>query len=139
MRGRAVLPALLLAWPAAAETPYEKVRPVFDGDTTVAAETIDFPKEGDSVKALVVTMAEGEQTAWHEHGAPLFGYILEGEITVEYEGLGERVYREGDGFLEAMAVPHQGRNSGEGRARVLAIFLMGDGGKPTLPADPPAE
>ncbi|MCX2723093.1 cupin domain-containing protein [Roseibium salinum] len=121
----------------AAETPYDKVEEVFSGDKTVAGETVPFPQENPSVKAMVVTMEPGEATEWHQHHAPLFAYVLEGEITVTYEEIGKKVYREGDGMLEALKVTHRGENTGEGRARILTVFLLGDGGTPTVLEDAP--
>ncbi|MEP3047553.1 MAG: cupin domain-containing protein [Roseibium sp.] len=121
----------------AAQTPYDKVREVFSGDKTVAGETVRFPQNNPSVRSLVVTMAPGEETEWHQHHAPLFAYILEGEITVTYEGIGKKIYRQGEGLLEAMDVTHRGKNTGEGQARILAVFLLGDDGKATVPEDAP--
>ncbi|WP_208986067.1 cupin domain-containing protein [Labrenzia sp. OB1] len=115
-----------------AKPPYSKVDEVFSGDETVAGEKVVFPQDNPSIKALVVTMAPGEQTDWHQHHAPLFAYILEGEITVTYEELGKKVYRQGEGLLEAMDLTHRGENTGTGPARILAVFLLGDGGKPTV-------
>lgn len=115
-----------------AKTPYDKVREVFSGDKTVAGETVRFPQENPSVRSLVVTMAPGEATDWHQHHAPLFAYILEGEIIVTYEGIGKKIYRKGEGLLEAMNVTHRGVNTGDGTVRILAVFLLGDDGKATV-------
>jgi len=122
---------------ASAETPYRKVLDVFTGDTTIAGEKVAFPVNDPGVKSLIVTMAPGEKTAWHRHGTPLYAYILEGELTVTYEGIGERHYKPGDGFLEAMHVTHQGHNTGTGPVRILAVFLTGDGNEPTIPEKAP--
>ncbi|MEO9526365.1 cupin domain-containing protein [Roseibium sp.] len=117
---------------AASSTPYEKVVEIFAGDETVAGEKVAFPKQNPSVRAIEITMAPGEVTAWHQHHAPLFAYILEGEITVTYEEIGKKVYREGEGILEAMDVTHRGENTGAVPAKILAVFLLGDEGKPTV-------
>ena len=117
---------------AAANSPYAKVVEVFTGDTTIAGEKVSFPKGNPGIKSVVVTMAPGEKTAWHRHGTPLYAYILEGELTVTYQGLGDRHYSKGDGFLEAMQVAQQGYNPGLGPVRILAVFLTGDGGQPTI-------
>lgn len=116
---------------------YDKVREVFAGDLTVAGEKIVLPEGNQSVKAIVVTMEPGEVTGWHTHGAPLFAYVLEGEITVTYDGIGKKLFREGDGLLEAMSVTHRGENTGEGPARILAVFLLGDNSKAVVAEDPP--
>jgi len=114
---------------AAAKTPYEKTRDVFSGDLTVAGEKVTFPKENPSVRAIEITMGPGEVTGWHQHHTPLFAYVLEGEITVTYEEIGKKVYRKGDGLLEAMNVTHRGENTGAKPAKILAVFLLGDDGK----------
>jgi quercetin dioxygenase-like cupin family protein len=114
------------------KTPYKKVEEVFSGNATIAGEPLVFPADNPSVKSLIVTMEPGEKTAWHQHGVPLYAYILEGEITVTYEGIGKKVYTAGTGLLEAMHVTHQGHNTGDAPVRILAVFLMGDGGKPTI-------
>lgn len=122
---------------AAAKTPYQKVRKVYSGDTTAAGEPVAFPQTDPSVLAEEITMAPGEVTGWHQHHAPLFAYVLEGEITVTYEEVGKKVYRAGDGFLEAMDVTHRGRNTGDGPVRILAVYLLGDGGQPVVVEDAP--
>lgn len=122
---------------AAAKTPYEKVREVFAGDLTVADEKVSFPQNNASVHAIEITMEPGEVTGWHQHHAPLFAYILEGEITVTYEEIGKKVYSAGDGLLEAMDVTHRGENTGDAPAKILAVFLLGDDGKATVAEDAP--
>ena len=122
---------------APADTPYDEVVDVFSGDTTIAGEKVTFPQENPSVKSLIVTLVPDERTGWHRHGTPLFAYILQGELTVTYEGIGKRLYKEGDGLLEAMNVTHQGHNTGDEPVRILAVFLLGDDDKPTIPEDAP--
>jgi quercetin dioxygenase-like cupin family protein len=95
---------------------------------TVLGQTISYPTGAPAkVTAAIVTMLPGEQTGWHKHDVPMFGYILEGEITVDYGAAGTRVYRTGDALMEAIDVAHNGRNTGDGNARVLAVFMGADG------------
>ncbi|WP_281927064.1 cupin domain-containing protein [Roseibium album] len=116
---------------------YDKVRQVYAGDLTVAGEKVVFPEGNQSVKALEITMEPGEVTGWHKHGAPLFAYMLEGEITVTYDGIGKKLYRQGEGLLEAMNVTHRGENTGDGPARILAVFLLGDNSHAVVAEEPP--
>jgi quercetin dioxygenase-like cupin family protein len=53
--------------------------------------------------------------------------MLEGEITVDYGAKGTRTYRKGDALIEAIDVLHNGRNTGSGVARVLAVFMGAEG------------
>ena len=106
---------------------------VVSSGTTIAGETIAYPADQPTlVTAAIVTLQPGQETGWHIHGVPVFGYILEGELTVDYGELGPRVYRQGDGFLEAISFRHNGRNDGSGPVRVLAVFMGGEASTNTI-------
>ena len=95
---------------------------------TVLEQPIVYPTEGPAkVAAAIVTMQPGEETGWHQHDVPMFGYVLEGEVTVDYGAGGARVYRQGDALVEAIDVPHNGRNTGKGEARILSVFIGAEG------------
>ena len=79
--------------------------------------------------SAIVVMAPGERTILHRHGVPLFAYMLEGELTVDYGAHGTRVYRQGDSFMEAMNVSHAGRNTGTTTVRILAVYMGAEGSK----------
>jgi quercetin dioxygenase-like cupin family protein len=118
----------LLAAPALADG-YPAI-PLFSGNTTVMDEVISWPTTGKAhVNALIVVLAPGEKTVVHKHGVPTFIHILEGEVTVDYEGHGKRTYRQGESFLEAMDVPHSGMNTGKVPVKILAVYMGADGAK----------
>src|SRR5262249_29370079 len=74
---------------------------------TVTGEPIRYPTASPHhITAVEITLAPGQQTGWHMHPVPLFAYILEGELTVDYGTKGERTYRAGEGFMEAMDERH---------------------------------
>ena len=87
--------------------------------------------------ALEITLQPGQQTGWHTHPVPLFGYILDGELTVDYGPKGQRVYRKGDGFAEATNEAHNGRNLTEKPVTILAVFAGMEGVKDSVAAPPP--
>ena len=135
--------ALLLAFDAARPTAsgqsawaqdYPAARPVLSSNTTVAGETIRYPAGVAKVDASIVNVAPGASTGWHRHGEPLFAYILAGELTVDYGTKGKRVYKTGDGFLEAMDWPHDGHNLGTTPVSILVVYMGAEGGSPVLPA-----
>ena len=87
--------------------------PLFSTGKTIVGETIHYPTSGPSnVTAAIVTVAVGGKTIMHEHGVPLFAYVLDGELTVDYGSHGKRVYRQCEAIMEAIAVPHFGRKTG---------------------------
>ncbi len=107
------------------------------GDTATG-ESLAWPVGAPpQVIAQIVTIAPGQATGWHRHAVPTFGYVLSGELEVEYEGIGRRLLKEGDRLMEAMKTAHNAVNLGTEPVRILAVF-MGSQGKPTtMKADPP--
>ncbi len=118
---------------------YPGVRTLLSTGTTVTGETIAYPTNAPArITALEITLQPGQQTGWHKHPVPLFGYILEGELTVDYGDKGKRTFRKGDALAEAMNEAHNGRNTGQGPTRILAVFLGVEGSQSSVAASPPA-
>jgi quercetin dioxygenase-like cupin family protein len=88
-------------------------------------QPIVYPSEGTpEVTALLVEMAPGEETGWHQHPVPLLGYILEGELTV-YQITGEkRVVCAGEVSHESVNVIHHGVNEGTAPCKMI-VFVVG--------------
>ena len=104
---------------------------------TVVGETIRYPTSGPAqVTALIVKLPPGAKTLVHRHGVPLFAYILEGEVTVDYGDYGKRTLRKGDAIIEAMGVAHRGVNTGTQPVHILAVY-MGAKGAQNVIADKP--
>jgi quercetin dioxygenase-like cupin family protein len=133
--------------PAAAETVapvpppaqvYSGVRTVLSTGTTVTGQPIRYPSGAPAqLTAVEITLQPGQQTGWHTHPAPLFGYILEGELTVDYGAKGQRTYVKGEGLAEAMDEAHNGRNTGQSPVTILAVFIGTQGVPASVPAPPP--
>ena len=124
MIGLAAAPVLADGYPAI---------PLFTGSKTVMDEEIAWPTSGKArVNALIVVLAPGEKTVVHKHGVPTFIHVLEGEVTVDYEGHGTRTYHQGESFLEAMDVSHAGINTGKVPVKILAVYMGADGTKDVI-------
>lgn len=128
MRGWLLGLAVALAVsPALAADPYPAQELLSTGKTVVG-EDIRYPTTGPAkVTALVVTIAPGAETALHHHPAPMFAYILDGEVTVDYGAQGKRVFRQGEALVEAQQMPHKGINTGAVPVRILAVSMGADG------------
>lgn len=113
------------------------LRTLLSTGNTVAGEPIQYPSGNARITAVEITLQPGQQTGWHMHPVPLFGYVLEGELTVDYGAKGKRVFRKGDSLVEAMNEAHNGRNTGKGPMRILAVFMGADGKPGTVAASPP--
>ena len=77
------------------------------------------------VTAAIVTVPPGGQTGWHSHEVPLFGYVLEGVLTVDYGSKGIKTYKTGDSWMEAVNWPHNGMNRGTVPVKLLAVYMGG--------------
>ena len=96
--------------------------------TTVMGESIAYPTTGPArVTANIVTIAPGAETIFHRHPAPMFAYILEGEVTVDYGAAGKRVFRQGEAMMETMQTIHRGSNAGTGVVRILSVHMGAEG------------
>ncbi len=130
----ALLCALAIGRETVAREPPSPAAPLLRTGTTVVGEPVVYPTGAPAqVTAAVVSLAPGEETGWHTHGMPVVGYMIEGELTVDYGEKGQRVYRAGDALMEAIAVAHNGRNTGSGPVRILAVFIGAEGLTPTHP------
>lgn len=98
---------------------------IFRTTVNSVGQPIEYPREGTpEVTALLIEMAPGEKTGWHQHPVPLLGYILSGELTV-YQASGEkRVVRAGGVSLESVDVIHNGVNEGSEPVKMI-VFVTG--------------
>lgn len=103
------------------------VTPVLDSSQTIIGQPLAYPAGTAEITASVITVPPGGQTGWHLHAVPLFGYILEGALTVDYGDKGTHTYNTGDGLLEAMNWPHNGMNKGTVPVRILAVYTGAKG------------
>ena len=141
MHARNLAAGVLLALPSmfwtAGTAPAKDIQPVMpllNDSTTVLGQPFAYPSEGTpKIQSVIVTMQPGEQTGPHRHPFPTFGYILEGEVTVDYANGVSKTYHEGDALLEAIDMSHNGRNTGTEPVRILVVFTGVDGQPNSLP------
>ena len=108
--------------------------PLLSASKTIMGEDIVYPTTGKAVvDAVIVTIGPGKKTIVHEHGVPMFAYILEGELTVDYGEKGKKIYKTGDSFMEAMKVDHAGSNLTDKPVRILAVYMGAEGSKDVIP------
>jgi quercetin dioxygenase-like cupin family protein len=125
----------LAALPAPEGRP--KQRLVVSTGTTVTDQPIRYPAGPTAnITAAEITLQPGEQTGWHMHPVPVFGYVLEGELTVDYGPKGQHIYRGGEGFVEALNEAHNGHNAGQVPVKILAVFIGATGVQGTVAAAP---
>ena len=103
---------------------------------TVIGQRISYPQGTATITAAIVTLPPGAETGWHRHDVPLFAYVLEGELTVDYGSDGQKTYSAGEAFLEAFKTEHNGINPGPRPAKILAVYAGAEGVPNTVPRKP---
>lgn len=135
------LPGILVTWLAFghialaqdAGAPPPSVAALLSTDHTILGQPLIYPKgTAARVTSAIVTLPIGVETGWHRHEVPVFGYVLRGELTVTYKGKGERAYRAGDAFMEAVGTSHNGRNTGKEPMDILVVFIGAEGARNTV-------
>jgi quercetin dioxygenase-like cupin family protein len=122
--------ALLAATMATGAIAKEDTPPVevlLSSTETSIGQLLIYPEGQAKMTASIVTMLPGQSTGAHIHNVPLFGYILEGELTVDYGPDGIKIFQAGDSLLEALKTPHTGTNTGSGIMRALVVFAGAEG------------
>lgn len=113
---------------AVAREYYPAVQPLASGSSNIVGEKIVYPsKTPAKVTSVIVTLEPGKETGWHTHGAPLFAYVMQGNLEIHYDGHPTRKFKPGDSLLEAMTVKHNGHNIGNDPVRILVVFMGADG------------
>lgn len=110
--------------------------PLLTTGKTVVGETIQYPKGRANVTAAIFTLEPGNKSMLHKHGVPLFAYILEGELTVDYGKHGKKTYKQGDAVMEAMNVAHFSTNAGAVPVKLLAVYMGSSRAKDVVPVKP---
>ena len=95
---------------------------------TVLDQLLQYPIGTQAqVSSAVLTFAPGASTGLHKHEAPLYVYVLEGTITVTYEGGIVKEYSQGSAILEAMGVAHNGENKTDKPVKLLVVNIGAEG------------
>jgi quercetin dioxygenase-like cupin family protein len=65
----------------------------------------------------------------HSHPGEEFGYVLDGEVTLEIDGQPAKTLKAGDSFFIPAGTVHQAKNAGKSAAAVLSTYII-EKGKP---------
>ncbi|MFO1467318.1 MAG: cupin domain-containing protein [Steroidobacteraceae bacterium] len=83
---------------------------------------------------LNVELAPGAAEGRHTHAAEAYGFVLEGNPTLEKDGSAPVTMHAGEAFVIPAGLVHEGRNPGKSKAH-LAVVMLAEKGKPlTTPA-----
>ncbi|MEJ8566300.1 cupin domain-containing protein [Elongatibacter sediminis] len=133
--GRVLFACVLVAFlaradaaaPAAAAKKEIGVEILLDTDETVLGQEFEYPAGRARITTVLLTVPPHGTIPFHHHPVPLMGYIIQGELAVEYPDVGVIHYRAGDAFVEAFDTPHSGFNAGRGVVKILAVYAGAEG------------
>lgn len=121
----------IAAWPQdnpAASAPSVSITPVSHDSLTIAGEPELYLNTPDpEVSSLVFTFPPGAVSQWMIHPAPVYVYVLEGTLQVEFEDGSHQSFHAGQGFLQCRSKWHRGRNDGSQTMQFLAVFFGAKG------------
>jgi len=129
---RLCMMTLLLFIPAAApaidDNAAVKVTPLLKTTSSWDGKPIVYPEGQAELTALLVEIAPGGSTGWHQHPVPSFGFLLEG--TLEITLMDGRVKRmqAGEALSEVTHTLHIGRALSHTPVKII-VFYAGAVGK----------
>lgn len=106
-----------------------KVTPVMKTTQSWDGKPLVYPAGQAEVTGLIVEIAPGAETGWHQHPVPSFALIMEGTLEVTLEDGRVRHLEKGDSLAEVVNTWHNGRNVGKNAVRI-AVFYAGVVGQP---------
>lgn len=83
---------------------------------------------------VAVEIPVGGREGRHTHPGSAMIYVLEGALTLDYEGKATTTYNPGDSIYVEPGKVHEGINNGKTPIKVVATFLLKKGEPMTSPA-----
>jgi quercetin dioxygenase-like cupin family protein len=83
---------------------------------------IKYPAGQAEVTALMVEIAPGGETNWHEHPVPSFGVVVEGTLEVSLTDGKRKLLKPGEALAEVIATAHNGRNIGKTPLKLIVFY-----------------
>jgi len=122
--------ALLLFVPVVAfaidETPGVKVTQLLKTTSAWDGKQIMYPEGQAEVTALLIEIAPGESTGWHQHPVPSFAFLLDGMLEITLTDGRVKRMQPGEALSEVTDTMHVGRALTPVK---IVVFYAGSVGK----------
>lgn len=103
-------------------------------EITVVDQRIAYPTKGVAQISSDITVLEpGQETGWLRNRVPVYVYVLEGTLTVEFDAAVTREFAAGTAFVQAVKADYNGINKGTTPVRMLTVAMGSKGVKTTVP------
>lgn len=106
-----------------------KVTPLLKSSTTWDGAPLEYPDGQAEVTGLMIVVAPGGETGWHEHPVPSFGFLLEGTLEVTLKDGKVKRIEAGEAVAEVVGTVHNSRAIGDKPVK-LVVFYAGEAGTP---------
>ncbi|MDD2776834.1 MAG: cupin domain-containing protein [Gallionella sp.] len=90
---------------------------------------IVYPTGQAEITGLLIEVAPGKETGWHEHPVPSFAWIISGTLEITRQDGQVKRLQAGDALAEVIDTLHNGRNVGTDVVK-LVVFYTGAVGTP---------
>jgi quercetin dioxygenase-like cupin family protein len=95
---------------------------------TILGQPITYPSDSEAhVSSAIVVLQPGQETGWHRHDTPLYVHVLDGTVTVSYDGDIVKAYSTGETFIEAIGTYHNGQNLSTEPVHLLTVSIGAEG------------
>lgn len=89
----------------------------------------DLSVQGREAVQAIAEIQPSATSGKHFHPGEEIGYILEGSVLLQIDGMPEKTYKAGEAFIVPNARVHIATNKGTGVAKVLGTYIV-EKGKP---------
>ena len=113
--------AALPAW-ALDASPAVKVSSVLKTSTDWHGQALHYPSGQAQITGLIVEIAPGGETGWHQHPVPSFGTLLDGDLDIALKDGSVNHLHKGDYFEEVQNTLHNGHNVGAVPVKILVFY-----------------
>ena len=110
-----------------------KVTPLLKTTQSWNGAPIKYPEGQAEISALMIEIAPGGETNWHEHPVPSFGMLLEGTLEISLPDGKKKLMKAGEALAEVIATPHNGRNVGTTPVKLIVFYAGAVGKQLTVP------
>lgn len=95
---------------------------------TALDQPIDYPKKKQAqISSEIEVLEPGQESGWRKYRVPVYVYVMEGTISVEYDAGVVKDFPKGSSFLQAKGIWHNVSNKAEVRAETLSVLMGAKG------------
>lgn len=95
---------------------------------TALDQSIAYPKKKQAqISSEIEVLEPGQESGWRKYRVPVYVYVMEGTISVEYDAGVVKDFPKGSSFLQAKGIWHNISNKAEVRAETLSVLMGAKG------------